>query len=161
MTTTTPDTTITSDQRPSDPTEMTGLEQLRNALFGREARGIGALLAISVVELDAGRAVFTLRPDPRMLNPIGTVHGGIAAVLLDTVASCAVHAALPAGTAYATAQLSINYTRPILPDTALITGVGEVVHLGRSIATATGTVTDDLGRIVAHGSVTCALWTVR
>lgn len=135
---------------------MNGLEQLRAALGGT-ATGIAALMDISVVELEAGRVVFTLKPSDSMLNPIGTVHGGVAAVLLDSVASCAVHSSLAPGASYATAQLNIHYTRPIRPETPFITGVGEVMHLGRSVGTARGTITDDAGLLVAHGTVTCTI----
>lgn len=135
---------------------MNGLEQLRTALKGGRS-GIAELLDITVVELEAGHVVFTLRPNASMLNPIGTVHGGVAAVLLDSVASCAVHSALAPGASYSTAQLNIHYTRAILPDTPYVTGVGDVVHLGRSIGTATGTITDDRDRVVAHGTVTCTI----
>lgn len=139
------------------PQSMTGLEQLHHALIDKPNAGIVTLTNMTIDHLEHGTVRFTIRPDHTMTNPLGTVHGGIAATLLDSIASCAVHSALPAGSTYATTQLNIHYTRPIQPDNTPITGTGTVVHLGRHTATATGTLTDANNQIVAHGSVTCAL----
>ena len=140
--------------------EGTGLEQLRAALSG-EATGIAELLGITVVDLTHGHVAFDLEPNRRMLNPLGTVHGGVAATLLDSVASCAVHSALPAGATYATTQLNVHFVRPIHAGTPVLRGTGDLVHLGRTMATATATITDHVGQLVAHGTVTCAVRPVR
>lgn len=142
-----------------DPSSMTGIEQLRIAFGAGGPRGIGKLVNMTVDELAVGRVVFSITPDETMTNPLGTVHGGIAATLLDSVASCAVHSVLGVGASYTTSQLNIHYTRAVQVTTPRITGVGEVVHHGRRVATATATITDDDGRIVAHGTVTCAVRT--
>ncbi len=136
--------------------ELNGLEQLRFG-FEQKPAGIIALTGMIVEEMEHGSVRFRIEPNETMTNPLGTVHGGIAATLLDSVASCAVHSALPAGSTYATTQLNVHFTRAIQPDGTPITGVGTVIHMGRSTATATGTLTDPEGRIVAHGSVTCAI----
>ena len=140
---------------PADVTGLNGLEQLRHLLVDHPTGGIVELVGMRIDELVAGRVVFSLVPDERMTNPIGTIHGGIAATLLDSVLGCAVHSALPAGSSYTTADLHIHYTRAITIATGRITGVGELVHLGRRMATSTGTIIDEGGRVLAHGTTTC------
>lgn len=147
----------TSSNRQKSLAEMNGLEQLQHALVDNPSAGIVELVNMSIDRIERGVVEFTIRPDETMTNPIGTVHGGIASTLLDSVASCAVHSVLEPGQRYATTQLNIHLTRAIRADGTPIRGVGEVVHLGRTGATASGTLTDPDGRVVAHGSVTCAI----
>ncbi|MDY7101826.1 MAG: PaaI family thioesterase [Actinomycetota bacterium] len=117
--------------------------------------GIGELLGMSLLEVDEGRIVFGLEPDARMTNPLGTVHGGIAATLLDSAMSCAVHTTLAADESYTTLDLHVRYVRAARPDGGPLQVEGSVVHRGRRTATAEGRVTDAEGRLVAHGSVSC------
>ncbi len=138
-----------------DPSK-TGLEQLRD-LFGREGVGVGItrLLGITTEVLEEGHVGFGLDTKPEMENPAGTVHGGIAATLLDSAMSCAVHSTLKAGERYTTVDLHLHFTRPILPDHGHIVALGDVVHRGSRVATAEGRLVDADGKLLAHGTTTC------
>lgn len=113
-------------------------------------------------DLDHGRASFEADAADFLLNPMGAVHGGFAATLLDSAMGCAVHTALPPGTGYSTAELKINYTRAILPGAGRLRAEGAVIHQGRRMATAEGRLvgTSD-GKLYAHGSTTCFLFPLR
>ena len=93
------------------------------------------------------------RPD--FTNPLGTVHGGIAATLLDSVMGCAVHSTLAPGVGYTTLELKVNYIRSARTDGRRLVGEGKVVHAGRRTATAEGRIVDERGALVAHATTTC------
>ena len=133
----------------------TGIQQLRAAASSNS--GIGKLLGMRVEQIEVGTVSFSLDPRPDFANPMGTVHGGVLATLLDTVVSCAVHSALTDGAGYATVSLTTNYVRSVGTDAGTITGEGRVVHLGRRIATAEGTVMSSDGSLLVHGSATCLI----
>ncbi|MCU7826697.1 PaaI family thioesterase [Kitasatospora sp. DSM 101779] len=138
---------------------MSGLEILRAALEGRlPAASIMSTLGFRLTEVDEGLAVFEGDPGDHLLNPMGTVHGGFLATLLDSALGSAVMTRLPAGTAYTTVQLGVHMVRPVLPDTPALRCEGRTVHVGRTTATAEARVvgTHD-GRIYAHGTTTCAV----
>jgi uncharacterized protein (TIGR00369 family) len=138
---------------------VTGLEFLR-AIGAGELPGapIAELLGIAPVEVEEGRVVFEAVPEPRHYNPIGTVHGGLAATLLDSAMGCAVHSTLPAGVGYTTVELKVNFTRPITSDTGRILSEGTVVHRGGRVATAEGRVFSEAdGKLLAHGTTTCLI----
>jgi uncharacterized protein (TIGR00369 family) len=138
---------------------MTGLEMLR-AIAAGELPGapIADLLGFAPVEAEEGRVVFAAVPGPEHYNPIGTVHGGLAATLLDSAMGCAVHSTLPAGVGYTTLELKVNFTRPITSETGRILCEGTVVHRGGRVATAEGRVYAEAdGRLVAHGTTTCLI----
>ena len=97
---------------------------------------IADLLGVDIGTIGRGRVTFTLRPAEAHYNPIGTVHGGVAATLLDTAMGCAVHSKLPKGVGYTTLDLSVRYVRPVTTDTGTVVATGTVVHLGRRTATA-------------------------
>ena len=143
-----------------DPT-VNGLEQL-HALFGEAGTGVGItrLLGITTDALDDGHVAFGLETRQDMCNPAGVVHGGIAATLLDSAMSCAVHSTLRAGERYTTVDLHIHYTRPILPDQGHIVASGDVVHRGSRIATAEGRLVDGNGKLLADGTTTCLVMPV-
>jgi uncharacterized protein (TIGR00369 family) len=114
---------------------------------------IVVMLGIEWVELEPPRAVLSLEPADWMVNPIGVIHGGIAATLLDTVLSCAVHSTLPAGVGYATTDLHTRYLRAINADTGRVIAAGTVVHAGRRQATAQGRIeVEATGKLIASGS---------
>ncbi len=138
-----------------DPS-LTGLEQL-TAVFGSGGAGAGIthLLGMTTVALEPGHVAFAVVTRQEMCNPAGTVHGGIAATMLDSAASCAVHSTLLAGERYMTVDLQIHYTRAIRPDHGEIVATGEVVHRGSRLATAEGRLVDSEGKLLAHGTVTC------
>jgi uncharacterized protein (TIGR00369 family) len=138
---------------------VTGLEFLR-AIGAGELPGapIAELLGIAPVEVEEGRVVFEAVPEPRHYNPIGTVHGGLAATLLDSAMGCAVHSTLPAGVGYTTVELKVNFTRPITSDTGRILCEGTIVHRGGRVATAEGRVFEEAtGKLLAHGTTTCLI----
>ncbi|MGH6965551.1 MAG: PaaI family thioesterase [Phenylobacterium sp.] len=140
-----------------DAAAMSGLEQLR-AVFDPDrperAPGIGKTLGFSVVELEEGRVVFGGHPDESVYNPIGTVHGGYAATLLDSAVGCAVHSALKAGQGYTTLELKVAYHRPMTKDTGPVRAEGKVIQVGRRAAFAEGRLTDLEGRLYATATST-------
>ncbi len=139
--------------------ELTGLEYMRSLLSG----DIGAKPSISdtmnmsvPVHLDFGEAAFLADPADFLLNPLGTVHGGFAATLLDSALGCAIHTALPKATGYTTAELSVNYTRAIRPDSGRLRAEGKGFHVGRQMATAEARlIGEEDGKLYAHGKTTC------
>ncbi|MEZ0579500.1 PaaI family thioesterase [Nocardioides sp. MH1] len=138
--------------------EMTGLETMRAIADGElPPPSIAVLLGMSVVDVGEGRATFELTPDERMMNPLGTIHGGIAATILDSCLGCAVHTTLRPGEGYTTAQLNLHYLRPMLPGTGPVRATGTVVHRGRKQATAEGRLVDGAGKVIAHGTTTCLI----
>jgi uncharacterized protein (TIGR00369 family) len=140
-----------------DVSGVSGLDQLRQALADPDRPGIGRLLGMVVEELAEGRVVFSLETRPDMANPMGIVHGGIASTLLDSAMGCAVHTTLPAGAAFTTLQLGVQFTRAVRVDHGTLTCVGTLLHRGSRTATAEGTVVDGDGRLVAHGTTTCMI----
>lgn len=136
----------------------TGLELMQMIVSGElPAPGIATLLGMSVVEVADGMATFELSPDERMMNPIGSVHGGITATLLDSCMACAVHSTLPAGAGYTTAQLNVHYLRALQPGMGPVRAVGTVIHRGRTQSTAEGKLYDGGGKLLAHGTTTCLI----
>lgn len=144
-----------------DLSRLTGLEQLRRAFADEPGDGqlrkpgIGPLLGMEPASLEEGRVTFTLDPGDQHTNPMGMVHGGIAATMLDSAMGCAVHTTLEAGWAFTTLDLNVHYTRGVVPGSGRLTAEGTVVHRGRRVATAEGRVTDEQGRLVAHATTTC------
>lgn len=141
----------------TDPATMTGLELLRwiQTNDDEQIPSIRRLIGMRFDEVDHGRVVMSLGTRPDFANPLGTVHGGIAATLLDSVMGCAVHTTLPAGVGYTTLELKVNYIRAAGTDGQLLTATGTVIHAGRRTATAEGQVLDGDGRLIAHGTTTC------
>lgn len=142
-----------------DLAELSGLELLRwmTADGAPDRPSIGRLLGMRFDELEHGRVVISVQTRPDFANPLGTVHGGIAATLLDSVASCAVHTTLPAGVSYTTLELKVNYVRAVQTSGETLTATGTVIHAGRRVATAEGRVVDDRDRLIAHATITCLI----
>ena len=108
------------------------------------------------VEVERGPRVFDARARREHYNPIGAVHGGVAATLLDSAMGCAVHTTLPAGTGYTTLELKVNYVRAMTSDTGPVRCEGEVVHRGGTVMTAEGRIWEESGgALLAHGTCTC------
>ncbi|KND26578.1 PaaI family thioesterase [Streptomyces anulatus] len=143
----------------ADPTTMTGLELMRwvQTELPTDIPSIGRLLGMRFDEVDHGRIVISLDTRPDFANPLGTVHGGIAATLLDSVMGCAVHTTLPAGAGYTTLELKVNYIRTARTDGQKLTAEGTVIHAGRRVATAEGKVLDEQGKLIAHATTTCMI----
>ena len=140
-------------------TELTGLEAMRRVASGESpAPPIAKLLDMQLVEASAGRAVFALEPAEWMYNPIGSVHGGIAATILDSSLGCAVHTTLDAGVAYTTSDLQVRYVRAIGAETGRVLAESSVVHSGRRLATAEGRLyVEASGQLLAHASTSCLI----
>jgi uncharacterized protein (TIGR00369 family) len=116
---------------------------------------IADLLGFEIRDLAPGSVTFAMRPTLEHYNPIGMVHGGVAATLLDTVMGCAVHTSLPKGVGYSTLDISVRYLRPITVETGLVLATGSLVHEGRRTATAEGRVVQaDTGRLLATATST-------
>lgn len=137
---------------------MSGLQYMRAIGAGEvPPPPVAHLLGFERPWVEEGKAVFSLRPGEHLYNPIGTVHGGILATLLDSAAGCAVHTTLEAGVGYTTVDLSVTYLRPVTRETPLLHCTGEVVHAGRTIATARAEVRDEDGRLYATATATCLI----
>ncbi|HEX6116694.1 MAG TPA: PaaI family thioesterase [Solirubrobacterales bacterium] len=136
-----------------------GLELFEGLLRGElEPPPMAKLMGLELVEASAGRIVFESEPQERFYNPIGSVHGGYAATLLDSALGCAVHSTLEPGAGYTTLGLEVKYVRPITLDTGRVRVVGEVEHRGRRQATASARLTTVAeGKLLAHGTTTCLI----
>ena len=138
---------------------LTGLEYLRKIVAGELPRPpMGALMDFGLAELEEGRAVFTVEPAEYHYNPIGVVHGGLAATLLDSAMGCAVHSTLPAGAGYTTLEIKVNYVRPMTAETGEVRCEARVIHAGGRTATAEGKILDAAGKLYAHGTTTCIIF---
>lgn len=136
----------------------TGLESLRNAMAaGGLGKGIGQTLGISINTVDDGRVALSGAPGPEHANPMGAVHGGYLATLLDGAMALAVQTRLDVGTRYATTNLNITYVKGVPPNHEVVSCVGAVLHLGRRMALAEAKVMDDQGRLYAHATATFAI----
>lgn len=138
---------------------MSGLEIWRAIAAGELPRPpIGALMDFSLPEVEEGRIVFRADAAPWMLNPIGSVHGGAIATMLDSCVGCAVHTTLPAGVGYTTLELKLNYVRGVAADAGPLLAEGTVIHRGGRVATAEGRLTAASdGRLLAHATTTCLI----
>ena len=145
--------------RPDQLAGKTGLQMFQAMLAGGIPRApITETLDFALVEATHGRAVFQGRPSTRHYNPLGTVHGGWFATLLDSAVACAVQSTLPAGKTYTTAELKINIVRPLTDKMPLVQAEGKVIHAGGRMATADGRLTGVDGKLYAHASTTCFIF---
>lgn len=119
---------------------------------------IGDTLDFVPISMEPGTAVFQGRPRHRHYNPLGTVHGGWFATLLDSAMACAVHTKLPAGRTYTTLELKLNMVRALNVRVPLVRAEGKVVHMGRQIATAEGRIVGPDGKLYAHATTTCLIF---
>jgi uncharacterized protein (TIGR00369 family) len=137
---------------------MTGLEYLQAIGTGDMPHPpIMALLGIDGLSAEAGRVEFTCTAAEYHYNPIGLVHGGVLATLLDSAMSCAVHSTLEAGVGYTTLEVKVNFVRGATLASGRMRAFGETIHVGRTVATAQGRLTDGEGRLLAHGTTTCLI----
>src|SRR5262245_32378043 len=138
--------------------DMSGLEFVQGLVDGTlPLNTIAATLGYDVTEVVNGRVVVTATPNGTHLNPAGTVHGGLAATLLDSCMGLAIRSTLEKGVGQTTLEFKIALVRPITPETGLITAEGVVLSCGRRIGTAEGRITDHQGRLLAHGTTTCLI----
>ena len=113
------------------------------------------------VEVMEGCVVFEAKPSARFYNPMGAVHGGWISTVLDSAMGCAVHSMLKAGQAYTTVEMNVNFVRPLLEQTGILRCEGKIVHSGSRLATSEGKLRDAAGNIIAHGSETCMILSVK
>jgi uncharacterized protein (TIGR00369 family) len=138
---------------------MSGLEYMRKMMTGElPPSGMVQLLGLKLVEVSEGRAVFTVRPDESHYNGLGIAHGGLAAALLDSALGCAINAMMPAGKIFTTLEMKINYVRPITRERGELRCQANIIHAGGRVATAEGRITDEDGKLYAHGTATCMLF---
>lgn len=141
----------------ADVSEYTGLQLLQRVVNGDyPSPPIAERMNFVLVEVEEGRAVFRGLPGAQHLNPLGGVHGGWAATVMDSALGCCVHTLLERGEAFSTAEMKINYTRPITPETGIVTCEGKVVHKGRTMAVSEARLVDAQGKLLAFGTETCA-----
>ena len=144
---------------PETAMSLGGLEMLKGIINGTQPHPpISELLGFHLVEVEHGRAVFESVPEFRHYNPIGTVHGGIAATLLDSALGCAVFSTLQKGEGWTTLELKVNFVRPITKDTGPMRAEGRLIHRGRSVATSEGDLKDRAGKLYAHATTTCMIF---
>lgn len=145
--------------RPEQVAGKSGLEMMQALLRGELPYApIARTLDFTLVEVGAGLAIFQGTPGPAHLNPMGTIHGGWYATLLDSALGCAVHTMMPAGRAYTTAELSVNLVRAIGPKAPRVRAEGKVIHCGRQLATAEGRLYGPDGTLYAHATTTCLVF---
>ena len=143
----------------SDAAAMTGLQQLRALMARGRGVGITDTIGFTLTEIEEGRAVFEGTPGPHVYNPLGSVHGGYAATLLDSACGCAVHARLAAGQGFTTVELKVSYLKAMSAETGLVRAVGTVTSMGRRAAFAEARLTDSSGRLLATATSTLLVQT--
>lgn len=147
--------------RPEMVAGKTGLETMQAMLAGElPFPHIADTLDFSLVEVSPGKAVFQGTPQLKHYNPLGTVHGGWYATLLDSALGCAVHTMMPAGRAYTTAELGVNIVRAASHTTGPLRAIGTVIHCGRQLATAEARIVGPDGKLYAHATTTCLVFEV-
>jgi uncharacterized protein (TIGR00369 family) len=148
--------------RPEQIAGKSGLEVLQAMLRGElPYAAIAKTLDFQLLEVDEGRALFQGTPGPAHLNPMGTIHGGWYATLLDSALGCAVHTMMPAGRGYTTAELGVNLVRGIGSKAPRVRAEGKVVHCGRQLATAEARLYGPDGTLYAHGTTTCLVFDLK
>ncbi|MGW2616891.1 PaaI family thioesterase [Streptomyces sp. NPDC001500] len=140
---------------------MAGIDFLRALQSGRlPGPPVNRTVDFALDEVEPGRAVFSLTPGEEHYNPIGSVHGGIFATLLDSAAGCAVQTTLPQGMAYTSLDLTVKFLRPITVETGTVRAVGTVVNQGRRTALAQAQLIDERDRLLAHATSSCLIFPV-
>jgi uncharacterized protein (TIGR00369 family) len=138
---------------------MSGLEFVQGLVDGTlPLNTMAETLGYDIVEVAKGRVVAAAEPHAGHCNPAGTIHGGLAATLLDSAMGLAVRSMLDKGFAQTTLEFKISLLRPITPQTGLVKAEGKVISCGRRVGTAEGKLTDTDGRVLAHGTTTCLIY---
>jgi len=138
-----------------------GLSVMQGILDGRlPGAAMAKTLNFWLSKVEEGLIEFTGAPNADHLNPLGTVHGGWAATIMDSALACAVMTTLAPGEGYTTVEFKLNLTRPVLPDMGELTCEGRMVHRGKTIATSEAYLRDGSGKLLAHGTETCAIFPI-
>jgi uncharacterized protein (TIGR00369 family) len=139
--------------------EMSGLEFVQGLANGTlPLNTIARTLGYDIIEAENGRVVVAAVPKDTHLNPAGTVHGGLAATMLDSCMGLAVQSTLDKGVGSTTLEFKISFVRPITPETGPIKAEGVVISRGHRVGTAEGRVTDSKGRLLVHSTTTCLIF---
>lgn len=139
--------------------QMTGLEFVQGLAKGTlPLNTIAKTLGYDITEAESGCVVVTATPKDIHLNPAGTVHGGLAATMLDSCMGLTIQSTLEKGVGSTTLEFKISFVRPITPETGPIRAEGTVINCGRRVGTAEGRVTDGKGRLLVHGTTTCLIF---
>jgi uncharacterized protein (TIGR00369 family) len=137
---------------------LSGLDYLTGIAEGRfPAPPIASHVGLRWVSVTEGKVVLTAHPDESLYNPIGTVHGGVAATVLDSAVGCAVHSTLPAGVGYTSLELKVSFVRPLQGNSGPVEATGWVVKSGARVAFAEGALRDSDGKLLATASSTCLI----
>jgi len=146
---------------PQQVAGKTGLEIMQAMLTGEiPYPHIAETLDFSLVEVEPGKATFQGTPQLKHYNPMGSVHGGWYATLLDSAVGCAVHTMMPVGRGYTTAELSVNIVRAASHATGPLRAIGTVIHCGKQLATAEGRIVGPDGKLYAHATTTCLVFQI-
>jgi uncharacterized protein (TIGR00369 family) len=144
---------------PKKQKEMTGLQFVQGLADGTlPLNTIAETLGYDITEAESGRVLVTAEPKHIHLNPAGTVHGGLAATMLDSCMGLAIQSTLDKGVGSTTLEFKMSFVRPITPETGPIKAEGTVISRGRRVGTAEGRVTDSKGRLLVHGTTTCLIF---
>ena len=145
--------------KPAQVAGKNGLQVMQALLAGElPYPHIADTLDFALVEVAEGKAVFQGTPQLKHYNPLGGVHGGWYATLLDSALGCAVHTMMPPGRGYTTAELSVNIVRAASMKTGPLRAIGTVIHCGRQLATAEARIVGPDGKLYAHGTTTCLVF---
>lgn len=140
-----------------NPKQMTGLQLLQAMADGKiPPASISETIPMRPTIIEEGQITFEVQADQRHLNPLGGVHGGFAATVLDTVTGCAIHTLLEAGIGYGTIDLNIKMCRPI-PQNQALTAIGKVINISKNLAISEGKILDAQGKLYAHATCTCMI----
>ena len=138
----------------TDQGGQSGLDYLRQRIKDWHGSAMAETMNMRLIAVDDGTATFEAFPSPRYYNPQMRVHGGYAATLIDSATGCAVQTKLAAGVGYGTIELKVNYVRKMVAETGRLLCTGTVIHAGRTMLTAEAKITDEHGKLYAHGSGT-------
>ena len=149
--------------RPDQVAGLTGLQMMEAMLRGDiPYASIAKTLDFTIMEVASGHAVFQGTPGPTHLNPMGGIHGGWYATLLDSALGCAIHTMMPVGRGYTTAELGVNLVKAINPTkTPRVRAIGKVLHCGRQLATAEARIVGPDGTLYAHATTTCLVFELK
>jgi len=143
----------------SDAEPLSGLQQIQSMLAGKLRAPMARTLDFALIEAEEGRVVFEGNPDERTYNPLGTVHGGYAATILDSACGIAVHTRIAPGQGYTTLELKVAYHRAMTADSGPVRAEGVVISMGRRVAFAEAKLTDASGRLIASATSTLLVMT--
>jgi uncharacterized protein (TIGR00369 family) len=140
---------------------MDGMTLFGEIMAGRlPAPPMAKALGMWLEEVEPGRVVFGYQPVFEHYNPLGSVHGGVAATLLDSAMGCCIHTTLKAGVGYTTVEIKVNYVRAMTDKTGEVRAEGKVINVGSRIATSEARLVDRAGKLLAHGTTTCLIFPI-